>query len=79
MLDHCAGGRWTGYCFGKAERDHLPVKVSWYWAGSEAVHKGMSVGTGRDCMPIVSRVTSRQHSSSEMMRLAGFMMEVDLD
>lgn len=40
---------------------------------------GMSVGTGRDCIPVVSSMTSKQHSSSEMMRLAGFMMEVKLE
>ncbi len=49
MFDHCAGGRYTGYCLGKAAWVHLPVNVSLYWAVSEAVHMGTSVGTGIDC------------------------------
>lgn len=36
--DHCAGGRNSGYCLGKAVWLHLPVKVMLYLARGRAVH-----------------------------------------
>lgn len=35
--DHCAGGRNSGYCLGKAAWLHLPVKVRLYLADRKSV------------------------------------------